>query len=102
MPLPAPPLPDRWPGGVLDRSGAERDVDGLLDRARAASDTRVLVVHGDAAPVRDSRLTTVPVTSLSQVREWAFLGRAADGGVGRRYACSLAMTAAMSPLAVAA
>lgn len=79
MPLPAPPLPDRWPGGALDRSGAERDVDGLLDRARAASDTRVLVVHADAAPVRDSRLATVSVPSLGQVREWAFLGRASDG-----------------------
>lgn len=79
MPLPAPPLPDRWPGGALDRSGAERDVDGLLDRARAASDTRVLVVHADAAPVRDSRLAMVSVPSLGQVREWAFLGRASDG-----------------------
>lgn len=79
MPLPASPMPDRWPGGALDRSGAERDVDGLLDRERSAPGTRVLVVHGDAAPVSESRLVTVPVAAVARAREWAFLGRASDG-----------------------
>lgn len=73
-----PPLPLR-----LDRSGAERDDDLLVERVRADASTRVLVVRRDAAPVRAGRLVLVDVGHLAAgspaVREWAFLGRSADG-----------------------
>lgn len=73
-PAPAPPLTF-----TLDRSGAERDVPGLVESLRAASDTRVLVVRRDAAPVVDSRLHLVAPSGVSSVREWAFLGRDGAG-----------------------
>lgn len=79
MPPTVPAVPGPWPGGVLDRAGAERDVDGLLVAVRESPDTRVLVVHGDAAPVADERLVLVPVSAVGAAREWAFLGRANDG-----------------------
>lgn len=79
MPPTVPTVPGPWPGGALDRAGSERDVDGVLDAARESPDTRVLVVHGDAAPVRDGRLLLVPVAGVNGSREWAFLGRATDG-----------------------
>ncbi|KZE41295.1 NAD(+) diphosphatase [Microbacterium sp. T32] len=79
MPLPVPAVPGHWPGGALDRAGAERDVDGLLLDAREASDTRVLAVHRDAAPVIEARLSLVPVSAITNAIEWAFLGRSSDG-----------------------
>ncbi|RWR20391.1 NAD(+) diphosphatase [Microbacterium enclense] len=79
MPPSVPAVPGPWPGGALDRAGSERDDDGLLDGLRAAPDTRVLVIHGDAAPVSDRGLVLVPVSDVAASREWAFLGRAADG-----------------------
>ena len=79
MPLSVPAVPGRWPGGPLDRAGAERDVDGLLVAAREHPDTRVLAVHRDAAPVSEVRLCLVPVSAVTDVQEWAFLGRATDG-----------------------
>ncbi|MGF2047018.1 hypothetical protein ACQUFG_16630, partial [Enterococcus gallinarum] len=66
-------------GGALDRAGAERDVDGLLLDVREASDTRVLAVHRDAAPVTEARLSLVPVSAITNAIEWAFLGRSSDG-----------------------
>lgn len=79
MPLSVPTVPGSWPGGALDRAGAERDVDGLLDALREVSDTAVLVIHGDAAPVVDARLVLVPVSAVTKDSEWAFLGRASNG-----------------------
>ncbi|MBN9211531.1 MAG: NADH pyrophosphatase [Microbacterium sp. 71-36] len=79
MLLPVPAVPGPWPGGALDRAGAERDADDLIGTIRAASDTRVLAVLGDAAPVADERLLLLGVADLPSVREWAFLGRSADG-----------------------
>lgn len=78
MPLPASSEPGRWPGGVLDRAGAERDVDDLIGRERGGSATRVLLVHGDAAPVSEGRLLFAPVEAVTRARAWAFLGRASD------------------------
>lgn len=79
MPLSVPAVPGSWPGGALDRAGAERDVDDLLGALRSAADTRVLTVRGDAAPVADERLVLVAVPAVRAAREWAFLGRASDG-----------------------
>ncbi len=67
----------------VDRSGAERDDEGLLERARADAATRILAVRRDAAPVRAGRLALLERGHLAsagvEVREWAFLGRAVDG-----------------------
>ena len=79
MPPSVPAVPGSWPGGALGRAGAERDVDDLLGALRAAPDTRVLAVRGDAAPVADERLVLVGVPAVLAAREWAFLGRASDG-----------------------
>jgi len=79
MPLPVPAVPGHWPGGALDRAGAERDADGLLFDAREASDARVLAVHRDAVPVWKARLSLVPVSTITNAIEWAFLGRSSDG-----------------------
>lgn len=83
MPLPAPAPAEVLPPLRVDRSGAERDDDGLLDRARADATTRVLPVRRDAAPVRAGRLALVEAAGLAAasvpVHEWALLGRGADG-----------------------
>lgn len=78
MPLPASSEPGRWPGGLLDRAGAERDLADLLERERTDSATRVLLIRGDAAPVSEDRLVFVPVPAVTDVRAWAFLGRSSD------------------------
>lgn len=59
----------------LDRAADERLEDGLVDRLRAAEDTRVLVVHGDRAPVRGAALHYVAPAEVYGAAEWAFLGR---------------------------
>lgn len=83
MPLSAPAPAELPPPLRVDRSGAERDDDGLLDRARADATTRVLPVRRDAAPVRAGRLVLVEAGGFAAasvpVREWALLGRGADG-----------------------
>lgn len=77
----------------FDRSGAERDDEGLLRRVLADPLTRVLAVRRDAAPVADGRLHLVGVEEIAApatrsapdgsaipgIREWAFLGRDGDG-----------------------
>ncbi|MFF7683494.1 NAD(+) diphosphatase [Microbacterium sp. NPDC007973] len=72
------PLPLR-----VDRSGAERDDEGLLERVRADTATRILAVRRDAAPVRAGRLALLErghlATADVEVHEWAFLGRTVDG-----------------------
>ena len=83
MPHPASTPVELPPPMPVDRSGAERDDDGLIERVRGDAATRVLVVRRDAAPVRDGRLALVEPGFLASapvpVREWAFLGRRADG-----------------------
>ncbi|SBS70317.1 NAD(+) diphosphatase [uncultured Microbacterium sp.] len=59
----------------LDRAADERLEDGLVARLRAAADTRVLVVHGDRAPVRGAALHYVGPAEVRGGAEWAFLGR---------------------------
>lgn len=82
MPLSAPAPAELPPPLRVDRSGAERDDDGLLDRARAEVTTLVLPVRRDAAPVRAGRLALVEAGAFEAasvpVREWALLGRGAD------------------------
>ncbi|KAA9110268.1 NAD(+) diphosphatase [Microbacterium rhizomatis] len=71
-PIVPPPL--ARPG--LDRAGEERAEDGLVDRLRADAATRVLVLHGDAAPLAGAgRLLFVPPGEVPEGAEWAFLGR---------------------------
>lgn len=77
--MPSPSLA-RWPGGALDRHGDERVAEDLIERERAASRTRVLMIRGDAAPVADDRLALFRVAEADDVLEWAFLGRSVDGG----------------------
>lgn len=67
---------------VADRAAAERAIDGLLDTLRADGATRVLAVHGDAAPLAaPDRLRFVRPDELGadDPVEWAFLGRDRDG-----------------------
>lgn len=64
----------------LDRAGAERLAPGLLDAARDDPASFVLVVAGDAAPLREAHaLMWIPATEVPEGGEWAFLGRGADG-----------------------
>lgn len=73
------PSPTRWPGGALDRRGDERVTDDLIERERAASGTRVLLIRGDAAPVDGGRLSLIGATEVEGAYESAFLGRSMDG-----------------------
>jgi NAD+ diphosphatase len=64
----------------VDRAAAERMTPGLLDAARRDPATRVLVVHGDAAPLESAgRVRFTPPAEVPDPVEWAFLGRDADG-----------------------
>ena len=63
----------------IDRAAAERAVPELLDGLRADASTRVLVLSGDRAPMRDGRLALVPAAMVPDGAEWALLGRDADG-----------------------
>lgn len=79
MPLSASSPSDSLAVPPVDRAGGERDDPELLPRLRSAAGTRVLAVRRDAAPMREGRLVFVAADELSSVREWAFLGRDADG-----------------------
>jgi len=73
--VPPPPALAR---AAFDRAAEERLEPELVERLRADESTRVLVVHGDRAPLTsDGRLAYV---APSEVRggTWAFLGRDAD------------------------
>lgn len=66
----------------LDRSADERSAEGLLEHLRADAATRVLVIHGDRAPLAESHEPGSPHPSLHfsapgdlASAEWAFLGR---------------------------
>ncbi|WES65061.1 NAD(+) diphosphatase [Microbacter sp. GSS18] len=64
----------------IDRSAAEREDPGLLDRLRADPSTRVLLVSRDQAPIARSGgpAWTTPDDAPADA-EWALLGRAGDG-----------------------
>ncbi|WP_405375584.1 MULTISPECIES: NAD(+) diphosphatase [unclassified Microbacterium] len=65
---------------AIDRAAEERPDEGLLDRARADDRSRVLLLHGDRAPVAaDGSLHLVGPGDAPDDAEWAFLGRDAAG-----------------------
>lgn len=65
---------------TIDRSAAERLEDGLIDRLRADDATATLVLHGDAAPLREEGgLRAVAASTVPDGAQWAFLGRRTDG-----------------------
>ena len=66
----------------VDRSAEERDAPGLLDDALRDAATRVLVVQGDRALVRDAdgpALDLLDVVNVPDGAEWGFLGRGTAG-----------------------
>jgi NAD+ diphosphatase len=65
---------------VIDRAAEERLEDGLLDRVRTDSGTRVLLLHGDRAPLDDhGAMLLLPPAEVPDGALWAFLGRDGDG-----------------------
>lgn len=70
------------PVGAIDRSAAEREEPGLIDRLRADADARVLVVVADTAPRADGELPALAWAAPEEVADgaaWAFLGRDETG-----------------------
>jgi len=64
----------------FDRAADERATEGLLGSARADPATRVLALHGDAAPLAEpGRLHYVAPGEAADAAEWAFLGRDGSG-----------------------
>ncbi len=64
----------------FDRAAAERDRPDLVPSLREEGGTRVLAVHRDAVPFDDrGRVRLVTPREVPDAREWAFLGRTADG-----------------------
>lgn len=65
---------------AFDRAASERDHPDLIARLREDGSTRVLAVDRDAVPFDDrGRVRLVTPGEVPDAREWAFLGRAADG-----------------------
>jgi len=80
MTVPESPQPASPVHIGLDRAAHERGVAGLLDGARAQPASRVLVVHGDRAPVTASgTLRWFRSDEVAAEAQWAFLGRDAEG-----------------------
>jgi NAD+ diphosphatase len=74
---PSTPFPSA-PAGI-DRAAEERLVDGLVDGLRADPSTRVLVLHGDTAPLgAPGMLHHLAPADVPEGGEWAFLGRDHD------------------------
>jgi len=68
--------------GGLDRSDDEREIEGVLDSVRADPGSRVLVLHGDAAPLAaadGSALLYFTPAAVARGGRWAFLGRDPSG-----------------------
>ncbi|GAB3602254.1 NAD(+) diphosphatase [Microbacterium aureliae] len=70
------------PPEALDRAADERAGPGLVERLREAAGTRVLLVSGDAAPLRDDGgldwTTADDAAAQGDDVHWAFLGRDRD------------------------
>lgn len=65
---------------VIDRAAEERLDEGLLARIRADRATRVLLLHGDRAPLDDqSAVRWLAPDAVPDEAVWAFLGRDAEG-----------------------
>lgn len=74
LPLPA------LAGSGLDRAAEERSTSNIVETARGLAQTRVLVVHGDRAPLHSAdTLHWLSPTDVPDGAEWALLGREADG-----------------------
>lgn len=72
------PAATPFPG--LARAADERALDDLIPRLRADAATRVLVLHGDAAPLASPEsLALVHPSDAPFAAEWAFLGRDDNG-----------------------
>lgn len=64
----------------FDRAAEERAVPGLLEAARRDAATRVLVIHGDAAPLADAGVLAWSTSAdVPDGAEWALLGRDETG-----------------------
>ncbi|WP_375383893.1 NAD(+) diphosphatase [uncultured Microbacterium sp.] len=75
-----PPIAPPLARADLDRSAHERADDALVERLRADAATRVLVLHGDSAPLTEAgALRFVTPAEVTDGAEWAFLGRMPDG-----------------------
>ncbi len=75
--IPQPPALAR---AALDRAADERTDPDLVDRLRRDPASRVLVVHGDRAPLTTTGvLDQLSPDAVQGAVEWAFLGRDADG-----------------------
>lgn len=71
---------DEAPQDAVDRRADERSVPGLLEAARAEASTRVLVIHGDTAPLgAATSLHLISPADCPEPEEWAFLGRSTAG-----------------------
>ncbi|MCK6081018.1 NAD(+) diphosphatase [Microbacterium sp. EYE_5] len=82
---------------VIDRAAQERLDDGLLARARADEQTRVLLVHGDRAPLEGrDRLRWSAPADAPEGAEWAFLGR--DAGDRAMLVAAVPASAAEPPV----
>lgn len=64
---------------AFDRAADERADAQLVARLRSDPRTRVVVVHGDRAPVVGGELRYVDADAVIGDVQWAFLGRGADG-----------------------
>ncbi|WP_105565391.1 NAD(+) diphosphatase [Microbacterium halophytorum] len=71
------------PSGRIDRAAGERERRDVIERAFADPATRVLLVHGDAAPRSGDGLGWFAPSDIRERAEapidWAFLGRDAEG-----------------------
>lgn len=63
---------------ILDRAAELRTEPGLIDRLRAAADTRAVVVRDRRLRVADRAVVRVGAAEVGDA-EWALLGRDADG-----------------------
>ena len=74
------PTPPALARASYDRAADERQIVGLIDTLRADRATRVVVVHGDRAPVSDDgALLLVDPARVADGAVWAFLGRSRSG-----------------------
>lgn len=80
MTAPATPSASHRRDLDIDRRAEERPDVALLSRLRDDASTRVLVAHGDAAPMTPGgELALVAPPEVPADAVWAFLGRDADG-----------------------
>jgi len=72
-------IPPPLARAVIDRAADERMDEELLSSARVDPSSRVVLLHGDRAPVHEGALALAAPSEAPDGAEWAFLGRDADG-----------------------